>query len=144
MITPQETQKIRKDLREKIVCLHRMLQLGRAQPSALQTGTVPLSENLKEMAKLIRKVDGIDRTLNPLDTQLTDGERGKFLPESHKINSLLQQLMVLEKESISMAREKMSSLRREITLRRKGHRAAKKYSLSNSPSASRFLDLREE
>jgi len=142
-MTPQETQQIRRRLREKIVCLNRMLPLAQAQPSALHTGTAPLLTNLKEMTKLIHKVDGIDRTLNPLDAQLTAGEREKFLPEFREIKTLLHQLMTLEKESILQVRDRMSNLRREINQRQQGHRAAKKYSRRHSPSTARFLDLRE-
>jgi len=140
----QNTKKVRKHLQEKIVCLNRLLQLGKAQPSALHTGTDHLLSNLKEMAKLIHKVDGIDRTLKPLDAQLTAGEREQFRPESREIKTILHQLMTLEKKSIVQARDKMSGLRREITRRRKGHRVVKQYTQSRSAAASRFLDLREE
>ncbi len=139
----QNEQNIQKQLREKIVCLNRMVELGKAQPSALHAGSEPLLTNLQEMAKLIRKVDRIDRILNPLEAQLTPRDRTRFLPETRQIKTLLHQMMTLEKESIGQAREKMVKIQQEIHHLKKGRRVVGKYTRSHAPSPSRFLDLRE-
>ncbi|NOY53542.1 MAG: hypothetical protein GXP58_07975 [Deltaproteobacteria bacterium] len=139
----QNEQDIRNQLREKILCLNRMVQLGKAQSAALHAGSGPLLTNLTEMAKLIREVNGIDRILNPLKNQLTTGETERFLPETRKIKILLQQMMTLEKESIHQAKDKMADLRREMHHLQKGRRVVGKYTKNDSLSTSHFLDLRE-
>jgi len=143
MMHRQKEQDIQKQLREKIACLNRMVRLGREQSSALQSGSEPLRMNLEETAKLIRKVDQIDRSLNPLQAQLTPRERERFHPERREIKALIQEMMGLEKESIRQAREKMAEIRREIDQRRKSRRAVGKYTQRRSESTARFLDLRE-